>query len=254
MKVAVISDPHGDLVALRVVMADLEARRPDHVLVAGDLVQGGPQPAEVLDELESKGWPIARGNSDDLLVNLANGRPLGFKATPELLARGHWTIARLGTNRLARLEALPAEIRRPWAPNGSLVVVHATPWSTEEVVLADASDQMARRMVTEASAAVLAYGHIHSPYHRRVDDSVLLSVGAISGSNDVDGRPAYTMLTMDQTFVTVEVIRVECPLGPQLDAYLQAGLEATQRDRDRLEGAGTWPLRAPDGKVIQVWP
>ncbi|HLQ14825.1 MAG TPA: metallophosphoesterase family protein [Candidatus Eisenbacteria bacterium] len=253
MQVAVISDPHGDLVALRAVVADLEARGLDEVLVAGDLAQGGPQPAEVVDMLVAKGWPIARGNSDDFLVELAAGRDFGSDAPADLIERGRWCVARLGKERVARLAALPMELRRPWAPNGPLVVVHATPWSTEEVVLPDASEEAALRMVTEASAGVLAYGHIHSAYHRRVGDCVLLSAGAISGSNDADARPAYTILTFDQV-VKVQVIRVDCPVGARLDAYTQAGLEPTELDHHRLSQPGPWPLHSSPGKVIQLWP
>jgi predicted phosphodiesterase len=253
LRVAIVSDPHGDLVALRAVLSDLEVRRPDHVLVAGDLAQGGPHPAEVVDELLASGWPIVRGNADDFLVNLANGHDPGFDPTPEQLLRAEWSVARLGPQRVERLAALPLEIRRLWAPNGALVVVHATPWSTEDVVLADAGDEEARRMVTAASAGVLAYGHIHSAYQRRVDDAVLLSAGAISWSNDADGRPAYTILTLGET-VEAEVIRVECPVVTRLDAYARAGLQLTRGDRDRLAQPGTWPVRAPVGEAVQLWP
>jgi predicted phosphodiesterase len=253
VKVAVISDPHGDLVALRAVLADVEARRPDEVVVAGDLAQGGPQPAEVLDLLVARNWATVRGNSDDFLVDLAAGAKPAFDATAEQLARGRWSVARLGPERVARLAALPMEVRRPWAPNGSLVVVHATPWSTEAIVLADASAPEAQRMVTEASAGVLAYGHIHSAYQRRVGDSVLLSVGAVSGSNDVDARPAYSMLTLDEG-VAVEVIRVQCPVGPRLDAYAQAGIQLSPEQRDRLAQPGAWPVRSTAGQVVQLWP
>jgi predicted phosphodiesterase len=253
MRVAIISDSHGDLVGLRAVIADLESRHIDHVLVAGDLAQGGPQPAAVVDTLLATGWPIARGNSDDFLVNIAKEQELGFDVTTAQLERGRWSVAQLGHQRIERLAALPMELRRPWAPNGSLVVVHATPWSTEAVVLADASEEEARRMVTEASAGVLAYGHIHSAYHRRVGEAVLLSAGAISGSNDVDARAAYTILTLDRN-VAVEVIRVDCAVERRLDAYAQAGLVLTREERERFGQAGAWPVRSPTGDVIQVWP
>jgi predicted phosphodiesterase len=253
VRVAVISDPHGDLVALRAVVADLEARDLDEVIVAGDLAQGGPQPAEVVDMLVAKGWPMVRGNSDDFLVDLAAGRDFGSDAPADLIERGRWCVARLGKERVARLAALPMELHRPWAPNGSFVVVHATPWSTEEVVLSDASEEAALRMVTEASAGVLAYGHVHSAYQRRVGNAILLSAGAISGSNDADARPAYTIVTFDQV-VKVQVIRVECPVGPRLEAYAKAGLELTERDLERLNQPGPWPVRSTSGEVIQLWP
>src|ERR1700694_3642067 len=74
----------------------------------------------------------------------------------------------------------------------------------------------AERMVREAQARVLVYGHIHTPYQRKVGDAALLSVGAVSGSNDADPRPAYTILNLDAT-ISVEVRRVEWPSEERLE-------------------------------------
>lgn len=78
-RIAILSDPHGDLIALQKVVSDLEALEEpvDEVLVGGDLAQGGAQPAEVVDLIRERGWAAVRGNADDLLVRLADG------ATPE---------------------------------------------------------------------------------------------------------------------------------------------------------------------------
>jgi predicted phosphodiesterase len=231
MRVAIISDSHGDLEALRAVLEDLGRRAPDAVVVAGDIAQGGPEPAAVVDALFELDHPIVRGNSDDFLVQLANGEPVEPGIPPATLERGRWTVEQLGPERIRRLAGLPFSFQMPAAANGPLVVVHATPWSNEEVVLADAPDEVAERMAAEARAGVLAYGHIHSPYQRRVADSVLLSVGAISGSNDVDPRPAYTVLDVGAEIVAT-VVRVEVA---------------------RVKPAGAWPVRAPAGSQ-RWWP
>jgi predicted phosphodiesterase len=231
MRVAVISDSHGDLASLRAVLKDVRRRKPDAIAVAGDIAQGGPQPAEVVDTLFDLGCPIVRGNSDDFLVQLAAGEPVAEGIPAATIERGRASVERLGPDRIRRLAELPFSVELAGAANGPLVVVHATPWSNEDIVLPDAPDAVALRMVTEAGAGVLAYGHIHSPYHRRAGDSVLLSVGAISGSNDSDPRPAYTLLDLGPEIVAT-VVRVEVP---------------------KPRSAGAWPVHAPAGSY-RVWP
>ncbi len=254
MRLALISDPHGDLVALLAVISDIERQTGlDEVLVGGDIAQGGPQPAEVVDEIQRRGWQCVRGNSDDFLVQTADGS-LPTSGLPEALTTGGiWSCGRLGSGRIEYLRSLPIAIRRNVSGIGRLVLVHATPWSNEDVVLPDAESEIAQRMVNESEARVLAYGHIHTPYQRRVGDSVLLSVGAIAGSNDTDPRPAYTILDLGST-VAVEVRRVDCPKGPRLKAYERSGLTLSDQRRASLFQPGVLSVRSRPGTVITMWP
>jgi len=107
--------------------------------------------------------------------------------------------------------------------------------------------------VSESGARVLAYGHIHTPYQRRVGDSVLLSVGAIAGSNDADPRSAYTILDLGAT-VAVEVRRVDCPKVARLAAYERSGMSLSDQRRASLFEPGALPVRSRPGAVITLWP
>jgi len=260
VKIAFISDPHGDMVALTRVISDLERAGPfDEVLVGGDLAQGGAQPAEVVDEIRERGWPSVRGNSDDLLVRIADGTPADLvlreaEAThgplPESMAtHAAWSVSRLGPERIEFLRSLPMSLARGPFACGTVVLVHATPWSTEDVVLPDADAEVAERMLSEASARLLAYGHIHTPYQRRVGDAALISVGAVSGSNDADPRPAYTIVTLDAA-ITVEVRRVDWPPGERLAAYEAAGVER----RFSRDSPGPLPVRSTPAIPVTAWP
>lgn len=259
-RIAFLSDPHGDLVAFDRVVADLERAGPvDEVLVGGDLAQGGAQPAGVVDEIRERGWPSVRGNGDDLLVRIADGAPAAEVLRDAEAAHGplpdsmashaEWSVGRLGHERIEYLRSLPRSlVRGPYAW-GSVVLVHATPWSTEDVVLPDADDEVAERMLREARARLLAYGHIHTPYQRRVADGVLMSVGAVSGSNDADARPAYTIVDLGDA-ITVEVRRVAWPERERLAAYESAGVDR----RFSRHMPGPFPVRSHPAGPVTVWP
>lgn len=209
MRIAVVSDPHGDFVAFRKVITDMELRGTfDEVLLGGDLAQGGSQPGEVVDEIRRRGWRSVRGNSDDFLVRIADGLPVEAGVPPETIARGRWSVAALGPERIEYLRSLPASIELGPFPFGKVVLVHATPWSTEDVVLPSATEAEARRMIDVSGARLVLYGHIHMPYQRTVGEGVVASVGAVSGSNDLDPRPAYTICTLGDE-IAIEVRRVE---------------------------------------------
>ena len=243
-RIAVLSDPHADLVALRAVIADLESVEPvDEVLLGGDIAQGGPQPDAVVDLIRERDWPAVLGNSDELLIRTADGRQESG-LPPAVAERARWSVGRLGKERIDYLRLLPLALRR-----GPALLVHATPWSTEDVVLPDADEATAERMIREAAARVVMYGHIHTAYQRRVGDSVLLSVGAINGSNDSDPRSAYTIVTLDES-VTAEVRRVEFSLSARLAAYEAAGLEAPRH----LAQPGDFPVRSRPGVRVTLWP
>ena len=100
---------------------------------------------------------------------------------------------------------------------------------------------------TPLPADALAYGHIHSPYQRQVGPRLLLSVGAVAGSNDTDPRPSYTVLDLDSE-VWAEVRRVECPAEERLAAYEGAGFEVSEKSRRQLLRGGDWPVRAAAGR------
>ena len=102
------------------------------------------------------------------------------------------------------------------------------------MVLPDSELETAQRMINESGAGMLAYGYIHTPYQRRVGKAVLLSVGAVNGSNDSDPRPAYTIVELGAA-ISVEVRRVDCPA-------------------EQLSKPGPFPVRSQPGVAITLWP
>jgi predicted phosphodiesterase len=214
MRVAVISDTHGDLDALNAVLADLDRQEVDEVLVAGDTAQGGPHPREVVDLLRERGWPVVLGNADEIITELAAGRPAKEPLRQVQIDRANFSIDQLGPERIEFLASLPMSVRTEDGAGRSLVVVHAAPWDNQHVLGVDSPEAEAERAVREAGATVVAHGHIHSPYQRRVGDAVLLSVGAVAMSGDADPRPAYSIVALGDV-IEVEVRRIDYDGGRQ---------------------------------------
>src|SRR4028118_421579 len=89
MRLAVISDIHNNLAALEAVLDDLRTISPDNVVIAGDFLNRGPQPREVLELVRSLGWLLLRGNHEDYVL-----AQCGHYAEDDPLANPIWQPAR----------------------------------------------------------------------------------------------------------------------------------------------------------------
>ena len=235
MRFAIIADIHGNFAALEAVARDLEKQDVGEILVGGDLVLGGRLPAEVLDYLTERRWPSVLGNTDAFIVALANGTADWSHGDFSMAA---WAVNRLSPYHLDYLKTLPTCLRRALPDNRGMALVHATPWSITDMVLPDAPEEVARKMLREARAEIVVYGHIHSAYYRKVDGGLLVSVGGVSWSNDRDPRPAYSILTFGRE-VSVEVRRVSYDAEAELVAVDQSGLPLGATLRKLLRSGGS---------------
>ena len=159
MRIAIISDVHGNVRALEAVLAEVRARGPfDQILNGGDLADFGaaPVPREAMARLRAEGFPAIIGNTDQWVA--------GLTAPPgPVLAMRDWTRGQLTEDDVAFLRALPMS-RRVEPPDGPpLVLVHATPTSTTDSVNPDAPSEALTGMLRDARTETLAYGHIHRP-------------------------------------------------------------------------------------------
>src|SRR5829696_6240114 len=142
MKLAIVSDVHGNLIAFDAVIAAVQDESPDLVVYGGDLALMGPRPAEVVDRVREFGWPGVVGNTDEVLwAPEEHERQLERAPALEPLLRLIFTAyapdtrERLGEERIQWLRGLPAEHRAE-----ELTVVHAQPGDLWRAPLPDADD------------------------------------------------------------------------------------------------------------------
>jgi putative phosphoesterase len=196
MRIAIISDIHGNLAALDAVIADLEYQRPDLVVHLGDLAVTGPRPAEVVDRIRELGWPGVLGNTDELLWDpgqLAQQESRAPKLRDwlrTLFGRlAPWAEERLGAERIAWLRTLPGEWRQ-----GSLLAVHASPGDLWSAPMPDADDGTLTGTYGRHGARVVVYGHIHRPYIRTLSGLTVANSGSVGLPYDGDWRASYLLI------------------------------------------------------------
>jgi putative phosphoesterase len=226
MRVAVVSDVHGNLAALERVVRDLERRGVDEVVHGGDLALMGSAPAAVVDRIRELGWRGVVGNTEELLWR-PEGRAEQRERAPRLAA---WidllfdefaphTRALLGEERIAWLRALPAVVEA-----GGIAIMHATPGDLWRAPMPEADDAELAAAYGELRPAV-AYGHIHRPYVRRVDGLTVANSGSVGLPWDRDPRASYLIVADGDP----EIVRVEYDVEREARALRATGHPEAER-------------------------
>src|SRR5271155_3493711 len=128
MRIAIVSDIHGNRTAFEAVLADLRKTSPDLILHGGDLADAGASPVEVVDHIRDLGWQGVVGNTDEMLFQPESLRRVAAQsphlqplfAVIEEMATA--TREALGEERLAWLSSLPLSLT-----HSPMALVHASP-------------------------------------------------------------------------------------------------------------------------------
>lgn len=175
MRVALLSDMHGNAVAFRAALDEVKRAAPDLIVSLGDVAQGGPQPLECVELLQELGCRCVFGNSDEFLLTLDPGaEPIEDEEELErLLQTARWSREQLGQEGLEFLRGF-----EPTVEVEGLVCCHATPASNEDVVLPTTPAEQVERILDGFGTSAVAAGHVHLQWLRRFGHKLWFCVGS----------------------------------------------------------------------------
>jgi predicted phosphodiesterase len=231
MRIAVVSDIHGNRTAFEAVLAHLKLTSPDIVFHGGDLADAGSSPAEIVDRVRDLGWAGVAGNTDEMLFRpeslgeFAGPRPHlqpMFQVIEEMAVA---TRELLGEERIAWLRCLPHS-----QTYGSMALVHASPGNLWVAPTPEASDDELEAVFGPQGKPIAIYAHVHRPFVRRladahaVSDRMIANTGSVSLSYDGDRRAAYLLLDTTRSVVASTIERVEYDVAAEIRVLSQCGL------------------------------
>lgn len=225
MKIALFSDIHANLPSLEAFFMDVDARKVDAIYCLGDLVGYNSWPNEVIHLIRTRNIPTIAGNYDVGIGRMSDECGCAYKTDGE---KEMGKISISYTNSLVKpeernyLRSLPAHINVEFQLNEdklNLLLVHGSPRRVNEYLFEDREEKSLMRIVIDAGADIMCFGHTHKPYHRIMNSGTIehphfrhaINIGSIGKPKDGDPRGCYVILTIeDQSSIALkESIKAE---------------------------------------------
>lgn len=210
-RITVFGDIHGNLPALEVVLADMEARQLPNWYCMGDLVGYGTFPNEVIEIIRGRNIPTIMGNYDQGVGLSSDDCGCAYtNPTAEALGKRSiaWSNAQTTEANKAYLRSLVAEISLQLG-DLRVALVHGSPRKINEYLFEDRPEAGIERLLDQAEADVLVCGHTHLPYHRVLGSGRhIVNAGSVGKPKDNDPRAGYVVLSASGRDLQVEFIRL----------------------------------------------
>lgn len=187
MKIAIISDIHGNLEALNAVLKDIEKENCKKIFCLGDLAMAGPLPNETIDfirEIEKKyDFEIIQGNTDEMLAYSSDDIYEKIKKTLPVMAEAYKSdIKIITTSQKEYLKNLPKQ-KEIKIGKLKILLVHGSPRKNNEDILPNLDIKIVEEMIASTDATLILCGHTHIPCgYQTTTNQTVINVGSV-------GRP-----------------------------------------------------------------
>ena len=212
MKIALFSDIHANLPALQAFFIDLDTRQPDAMYCLGDLVGYNIWPNEVINEIRKRGIPTIAGNYDQGIGLMSDDCGCAYKTDAE---KDMGKISISYTNSMVKpderkyLRTLPAHLRVEFKLNNdklNLLMVHGSPRKINEYLFEDREEKSLMRIMHDADADIMCFGHTHKPYHRILPSEPgdhlhyrhAINIGSVGKPKDNNPKGCIVMLHINE--------------------------------------------------------
>lgn len=216
MKIAILSDIHGNLTALSAVLSDMKSLNVSEVAFLGDLVINGPSPSEVFQELRNlKCICWIKGNTDAWFEEIDDNWSPATKHEVELYQ--NYLYARDHLNRESIEFLLSPPEQCSFEIGGvSILAVHGSPRSISEGIGEHTTREELNEIFSNIEESIVICGHTHIPYIRKIENKVIFNVGSIGMPLDGDSRASYGILKIKNNIPKCLIRRIFYPINKTL--------------------------------------
>lgn len=255
MKIAFISDIHGNLAALKAALEAVNNYDVDLVVSLGDLVQYGPEPSEVISFVQNSGIECVQGNCDRAVARRR-------ESTGEEFENPHWrniaadflrwTTEQVTSRQKKWLKSLPEELRYQVGKK-SILCVHGLPGQHTAGLPMEAATEIYDEILSKADASVVVCGFTHTPSIVRRPGGLIINPGSVGGGSVPSGGTAMILCFPEEGEPQVETLKYTCSLKNLEAKYSDIGLgsiflKCLELGRDQR---GNW--HTDDPKWRQQW-
>lgn len=191
MKIAVISDIHGNIYALMKALEDIDEQKVDKIICLGDLVGYGPHPNEVVSLIKRREIPSVKGNYDASVVDgdytFIRNTPINSFALP-------WACNEVRVANKYFLDSLPTSLKYKF--NGvNILFTHGSPNAINEYLFEDSDNTI--KVMNEYDGDVLVCAHTHIPCAKKYGNKLLINVGSVGKPKIGKPNPTYAIIDIE---------------------------------------------------------
>lgn len=229
--IAVLSDIHGNIEALKAVITDLQNRQCDKILCTGDLVGYGPRPNEVIELIKDLNITTVMGNYDEAVgfklpaCGCHIDNPLQKNLTQNALK---WSIAHTQDYNREFLRSLPENISID-VEGFKMYITHAAPDSITEYIY-PSDEERIEQLLEDIEESVYIYGHTHIPFKKEYKDKLIINAGSVGRPKLGDIRANYTLLQISHQFIDVTFPKVKYDVEKVAAEILASDLDPSFAD------------------------
>ena len=206
MKIAVISDIHGNMQALDSVLKDIKSQKCEKILCLGDLALAGPQPDKVIDFIkEQKDWEVIQGNTDKLIGDFHPALADELKSKFEVMGNAlEYDVNSLTQEQKEYLKNLPAQ--KTFMIDGvKILAVHGSPRRNNEDILPDRPIKEIEEILKNADADLIFCGHTHIPCgYQTTHKQTVVNAGSVGRPMTEDAKPCYVVTEIENGKFSIE--------------------------------------------------
>jgi putative phosphoesterase len=180
MRIAFISDIHGNFTALQAVLTDIHSQSIDQIICLGDVVTIGPQPVEVLNALRELKCEYVKGNHDAAVLNPENATQ--YEVTDNLISDLYWCKEQLSPDDLKFIDAFKSMHEIKLANGNTILAFHGSPLSFTDIIQATTPPELLDKYFEGQTANIFIGGHSHIQMVRRYDDKLILNSGSVGNA------------------------------------------------------------------------
>lgn len=189
MKIAVISDIHGNFQAFDSVLEDMRKNHAEQVFCLGDLAMAGPQPRLIIDLISKKSdWVVIQGNTDKMIADFSPEIMENVKKSFPIMANALADDVYFIEDEMKQyLKNLPAQ-KEVEVEGVKVLLVHGSPRRNNEDILPDLPIKKVEEMIEGTNADIIFCGHTHIPCgYQTSRKQTIVNVGSV-------GRPFTRIL------------------------------------------------------------
>lgn len=205
MKLAVISDIHGNLFALEKVLEDIEHEKCDNIICLGDLAMAGPEPDKTVELVKQMDWDVVQGNTDKMIVEFNEDMFNALKGQIPIMANALRNDAEvISDENKEYLKNLPENLEIN-INNTPILLVHGSPRRNNEDISPDLPLDKVEEMVEGTDARLILCGHTHLPCGYQTNSGkTVVNVGSVGRPFTEKPLSCYAIVTFDEIGFGVE--------------------------------------------------